>query len=74
MLCYLQFVKPSKTLVDILHVMLQARTRLTSREASATAGEELSLDSSAAFLATSCDDISQVHFFMLAGRVQMVER
>jgi hypothetical protein len=71
MLFYLQFVKPSKTLADILHVMLQARIRLTTlREASASADEELSLDSSAAFLATSCYDISQVHFCMLAGRVQ----
>jgi hypothetical protein len=53
--------------------MLQTRTKLTSREALATADEELSLDSSAAFLVTSYYGISQVHFCMLAGMAQMVE-
>ena len=73
MLFHLQIVHPSKILADIFYVMLQARTKLTSREALATADEELSLDSSAALLVTSYYDISQVHFCMLAGRAQMVE-
>lgn len=74
MFFHLQIVQPSKILADILYVMLQARNRLTSREVLATADEELSLDSSAAFLVTSCYDISQIYFCMLSGRAQMAER
>jgi hypothetical protein len=60
--------------VNILYVILQARGRLTSGEELARADEELGLDTSAAFFVTSCYAISQVHFWMLAGRARMMER